>query len=179
MVVTPATGGPALPARARTVAIMAKLPNKTAIAGSLVGAALALSTPFIMQWEGKRNDPYRDVAGVLTVCHGETQAPMRHYSDAECSAMLSKRVEADFARPILMCVPGLAARPNEYAAAISLSYNIGVSAFCGSTVARRFNGGDWQAGCDAFALWNKAGGKVVQGLVNRRAAERRLCLTGR
>lgn len=65
---------------------------------------------------------------------------------------------------------------NEYDAAVQLSYNIGVTAFCGSTVVKRWNAGDYAGGCEAFLLWVKAGGRVVQGLVNRRERERRLCL---
>lgn len=152
-------------------------PPTAAVAGAAIFVALALATPEIMYWEGKRNAPYRDIVGVLTVCYGETQAPMKRYSDAECSAMLNRRVEADYARPILRCVPGFAAKPHPFAAAISLSYNIGAHAFCRSTVARRFNAGDWQGGCDAMLAWNKAGGKIVKGLVHRREAERKLCLS--
>jgi lysozyme len=148
-----------------------------AITGTLLGTALALATPQIMQWEGKRNDPYRDIVGVLTVCHGETRAPMRHYSDAECSAMLAARVEADYARPILACVPGFAGHPRAFAASISLSYNIGVAGFCRSSAANAFRAGNWAGGCDAFLGWNRAGGRVVPGLMRRRAAERRLCRT--
>lgn len=65
---------------------------------------------------------------------------------------------------------------NEYDAAIQLSYNIGQTAFCKSTVVRRWNAGDYAGGCEAFLMWNRVGGKVVQGLVNRRQKERRLCL---
>jgi lysozyme len=148
----------------------------TVAGGAALLAALSLATPEIMRWEGKRNDPYRDIVGVMTVCYGETQAVMRRYSDTECSAMLSRRVEGDYARLILKCVPGFAARPHPFAAAISLSYNIGTAGFCRSTSARRFNSGDWRGGCDAMLAWNRAGGKVVNGLVRRREAERRLCL---
>lgn len=146
--------------------------------GAMIAAAIAGSLALIKPFEGKRNDPYRDIVGVLTVCYGETQAPMRRYSDAECSAMLERRVEQDYAAPILRCVPGFATRPNPYAAAISLSYNIGVRAFCGSTAARQFNAGNWAKGCDAFLSWKMAGGKVIAGLVRRREAERALCLKG-
>ncbi|MCE7798825.1 lysozyme [Sphingobium sufflavum] len=156
-----------------------KAPSPTGVAagGALLVAALSLATPQIMRWEGKRNTPYRDMVGVLTVCHGETQAVMRRYSDAECAAMLHRRAEADYARPILACVPGLGARPRPFAAAISLAYNIGTAAFCRSTTARRFRAGDWAGGCEAMLAWNRAGGRAVTGLARRRAAERALCLS--
>ncbi|WP_373929255.1 lysozyme [Sphingomonas aerolata] len=59
---------------------------------------------------------------------------------------------------------------------MSLAYNIGTGGYCGSTVDRRFDAGQWRAACDAFLLWNKAGGRVVNGLDRRRRAERDLCL---
>lgn len=65
---------------------------------------------------------------------------------------------------------------NEYDSAVQLTYNIGEHAFCKSTIVKRWNAGDYAGGCDAFLMWNKAGGRVVQGLVNRRERERRLCL---
>lgn len=159
--------------------------SQIAVAGSLSAgaaaalvAALSLATPEIQRWEGKRNDPYRDIVGILTVCYGETQAPMHRYNDAECSAMLARRADADYARPILTCVPTFSERPYPFAAAISLSYNIGVKAFCGSTAARLFNQRKWTQGCNAMLAWNRAGGNVITGLVRRREAERTLCLKG-
>ena len=67
---------------------------------------------------------------------------------------------------------------HEYDAALQLSYNIGSGAFCGSTVVRRFNAGDYTGGCDAMLMWVKAGGRVIPGLVTRRERERALCLYG-
>lgn len=64
--------------------------NKKAVTGGVAAAALTLAVPLIAKWEGKRNDPYRDIVGVKTVCYGETRVPMRPYSDAECTAMLRK-----------------------------------------------------------------------------------------
>lgn len=66
---------------------------------------------------------------------------------------------------------------NEYDAALQLSYNIGSEAFCKSTVVKRWNAGDYEGGCNAFLMWNKANGKVIPGLVNRREQERALCLS--
>lgn len=67
--------------------------------------------------------------------------------------------------------------PNEFGAFVSLAYNIGPGAFARSTALRKFNGGDKKGAADAMLMWNKAGGKVVKGLQNRRAAERTLFLT--
>lgn len=145
---------------------------------ALVGttaAGLILAT--VSTWEGKRNDPYRDIVGVWTVCYGETQRPMRRYTDAECSAMLERRL-VDYAQPVLARNPNLAGRPNQLAAAVSLSYNIGQSAYARSSVARLFSAGQYRAACEGFMRWNRAGGKPVKGLTNRRAFERALCLKG-
>lgn len=152
-----------------------KVPAKV-IAWATAGA-VAVATPFIAGWEGKRNDPYKDIAGIRAVCYGETRVDMRRYSDAECTAMLERAVEG-FTANVLKCTPSLAYKPYALAAATSLSYNIGQSAYCNSTVAKRFNAGDYKGGCEGFAAWRMAGGKVVQGLVNRRKAETELCLTG-
>lgn len=152
------------------------MPSKPMMGLGLGGAALLLSVPFIANWEGKRNDPYVDIVGVQTVCYGETRVEMRRYTDAECTAMLTRAVEG-FQTQVLRCTPVLANHPHKLAAATSLAYNIGASNYCRSTAARRFNAGDLRGGCEAIKLWNKAGGKVVKGLVNRRKQEYELCLT--
>lgn len=143
---------------------------------ALVGTtAAALLTATVAKWEGKSNDPYRDIVGIATVCYGETRVPMRRYSDAECTAMLQDGL-ADFAAPVLKRNPELKGHPHALAAAISLSYNVGAANYARSTVARKFSAGDWRGACDAFLMWNRAGGRVVLGLTRRREDERSLCL---
>ena len=56
----------------------------------------------------------------------------------------------------------------------SLAYNIGIGAFGSSTLLRLFNAGQTDLAAAQFAVWRRAGGKVLQGLVNRRADERRV-----
>lgn len=141
-----------------------------------IGAA-ALVTAIVGQFEGKRNDPYADLIGRMTVCYGETRVTMRRYSDAECRDMLADGL-ADFAGPVLARNPELRGHDPQIAAAVSLSYNIGQANYARSTVARRFSAGDWRGACDAFLLWNRAGGREVPGLTKRRAAERAICLRG-
>ncbi|WP_335876684.1 lysozyme, partial [Acinetobacter baumannii] len=45
-----------------------------------------------------------------------------------------------------------------------------------STLLKKLNKGDYQGAADQFLVWNKAGGKVMKGLVRRREAERALFL---
>lgn len=146
----------------------------TAITGA-GAAALLIAT--VAQFEGKRNDPYFDIVHVQTVCYGETRVAMRRYSDGECSDMLANGL-ADFAGPVLKANPELAGHDAQLAAAVSLSYNIGLANYRKSTVSRRFRAGNWRGACDAFLMWSNAGGRKVDGLVRRREEERAMCLRG-
>lgn len=65
---------------------------------------------------------------------------------------------------------------NEADALISLAYNIGAGAFSKSNLLRRLNKGDRAGAAKAFHLWNKGGGRVLPGLVSRRAREAALFL---
>ena len=63
----------------------------------------------------------------------------------------------------------------EYDAYTQLAYNIGDGAFCGSTLVRKLNAQDYPGACAEISKWNKAGGRVVNGLTVRREKERALC----
>ncbi|MGP4772512.1 lysozyme [Acinetobacter sp. PFS20] len=65
---------------------------------------------------------------------------------------------------------------NQFDALVSLTYNIGSSAFKSSTLLKKLNKRDYQGAADQFTLWNKAKGKILDGLTRRRAAERALFL---
>ena len=137
---------------------------------------LAIAIAAVGAYEGLSLKAYPDIVGVPTICYGETknvklgQTATKEYCDSQLSARLiefNQGVESCITRPL---------RDNERVAFVSLAYNIGVGAFCQSTVVRRFNAGDKAGACDAILMWNRAGGKVVQGLVNRRVKEREMCL---
>jgi GH24 family phage-related lysozyme (muramidase) len=66
---------------------------------------------------------------------------------------------------------------NQFGACVSLAYNVGSTGFAKSTVLRELNAGNYDKAAAAFRMWNKAGGEVTQGLVNRREAEIKLFLT--
>lgn len=65
---------------------------------------------------------------------------------------------------------------NQFSACVSLSYNIGDGAFSRSSVLRYINAKDFSNAAKSFASWNKGGGKVLPGLVKRRAEESQLFL---
>jgi lysozyme len=151
-------------------------------AGIIAAAVVALALPLVQLWEGRSLVAYRDIAGIPTICDGETRGVKMgdRATPAECDAMTEAAV-AEFERAIRPCLPR--SLPTETRAAfVVTAYNIGASAFCGSSMSRRALAGDLRGACDALMLWNKArvNGQlqVVRGLTNRRAAERALCLRG-
>lgn len=62
----------------------------------------------------------------------------------------------------------------QFDAMVSLAYNIGLGAFSKSTLLRKHNDKCYSCAANQFPLWNKAAGKVMSGLIRRRAAEREL-----
>lgn len=147
------------------------------LVGTVGAGAAALLIVTVAQFEGKSNTPYRDMIGVATVCYGETRVQMHRYSDDECKDMLAGGL-ADFAGPVLAINPELRGHDPQTVAASSLAYNIGVTNYRRSTVAREFRAGHWKTACNAFLSWNRAGGRPVAGLTRRRQAERTICLRG-
>ncbi len=89
--------------------------------------------------------------------------------------ILLQRDAGDAERVVRRCAP-VPMYQHEFDAAVSLAYNIGGKAFCGSTVARRFNAGDYEGACNAFLMWDKFRGRTLPGLVARRERERAMCL---
>lgn len=159
------------------MAITASLKKK--LSASIAGGAMAIAAVLIPSLEGVEYKPYRDVVGVLTVCYGHTGQdiiPDKTYTEAECKAMLDKDLQP-FARSVERSVK-VPASEYQKAALISFSYNVGVKAFESSTLLKKLNAGDSRGACDEMKRWNKAGGKVWKGLVNRREVEREICNWG-
>jgi len=145
------------------------------VIGGTVAAVLLAAAAIIRPWEGLETDPYEDIVGVWTVCYGQTGVEMRSYTPDECDAMLRESV-ARYADAVAKCIH----RPltvNQWAAVTSWAYNVGPAAACNSTLVRQINSGapasEW---CAELLRWNKAGGKVVRGLTNRRRAEYEVCV---
>ncbi|HEY4942549.1 MAG TPA: lysozyme [Rhizomicrobium sp.] len=150
-------------------------------------AVFPFCMPIIKQFEGFRAAPYKDSGGIPTIGYGTIL-----YPDGKAVTMADPTVTEDQATGFLShqmslksaAIAPLLLRPaslHQAAAMLSLTYNIGTSAFKNSTVLRQFNAGNIQAAADAFLMWDKAtvDGKavVVDGLHNRRVQERTIFLT--
>lgn len=150
------------------------------IVGVVAASILYVTIP---KDEGTEYKAYRDIAGIWTICQGDTAnvRPGMVETPEGCRARLERQLIAH-AKPVMACAPQLKGRDNQTAASVSLAYNIGTAGFCNSTAAKRFRAGDWRGGCNAFLSWDKArvNGvlRPVKGLTLRRQRERELCLRG-
>jgi len=165
-------------------------PNPNAMRGLAAATvvAIGIATPFISGWEGedlvaKQNS--FDPKGVITACNGITNYDLpglkkgMKFTHDECAQLLHDHIPK-YAIPIDKCVKVEISNYTR-AALYSASYNLGPGTVCKSSMVRKINAGDLQGGCDAFMLYitakNVHGKRVVlKGLVNRRTAERKLCL---
>lgn len=126
----------------------------------------------IKEFEGWKATAYLCPANVWTIGWGSTGPhvkPGMTITPERGEALL----RADLARFEAAVTHGVttSVTQDQYDAMVSLAFNIGVAAFKRSSVLRHTNARNWAAAEKAFALWNKAGGRVLPGLVRRRRAE--------
>lgn len=149
---------------------------RNSIAALVVSAAALVG---IAQWEDYRGEAYVPVKGdVPTIGFGTTAGVKPGDTITPPRALVRLLADADeYARAVKRCAP-VPMYQHEFDAFVSLTYNIGPTAFCGSTLAKKLNAGDYAGACEQILRWNKAGGRVLSGLVKRRAAEYRQCMGG-
>ncbi|HBL7126824.1 lysozyme [Enterobacter asburiae] len=136
----------------------------------------------IKQFEGCKLTAYQDSVGVWTIGYGWTQPvdgkPIRAGMTIkqETAERLLKTglvsYESDVSRLVKV---GLT--QGQFDALVSFTYNLGARSLSTSTLLRKLNAGDYAGASDEFLRWNKAGGKVLNGLTRRREAERALFLS--
>jgi lysozyme len=145
-----------------------------AIVGVAAATGLLVFTP---AQEGRVLKTYRDIGGVISYCDGATENPQvgHVYTNAECDAQTDRDLERH-AAGIAKCVNMDRLTDGQKVAFVDAAYNIGVPAFCGSSMARKANAGDMVGACNALLSWNKVAGREVPGLTKRRQRERELCL---
>lgn len=144
--------------------------------------------------EGVRNKPYRDVVGLWTVGVGHLMYPEqakldvpnrklfpikpeddRKFTDEEVDQILRNDLRR-FELGVLRYCPGDLTQ-GQMDALVSFSFNLGLGGLQRSTLRAKHNRGDYEGAADEFLKYTKAGGKVYQGLVNRRNDERALYLS--
>ncbi|EPC0985435.1 lysozyme [Enterobacter hormaechei] len=136
----------------------------------------------IKQFEGCKLTAYQDSVGIWTIGYGWTQPvdgkPIRAGMTIkqETAERLLKTglvsYESDVSRLVKF---GLT--QGQFDALVSFTYNLGARSLSTSTLLRKLNVGDYAGAADEFLRWNKAGGKVLNGLTRRREAERALFLS--
>lgn len=133
----------------------------------------------IKKWEGFRSKAYLCPAKVPTIGYGNTFYPDGRkvklgevISQNEAERLLKITVN-NFAKEVDKLVK-VRVTDNQFSALVSLAYNIGIGAFSGSTLLRLLNQGNYDGASAQFDRWNRAGGVVSQGLINRRNEERKL-----
>jgi len=139
-------------------------------------SANQVATTLIHKWEGCKLTAYPDPAtggDPWTVGWGAT-GPNIHQG----TVWTQEQADADLNSRLTTLISKMASyihmpiTSNQLGAMASLAYNIGFAAWSQSTLLREFNSGDIQSAANQFLVWNRAAGKVMTGLENRRKDER-------
>ena len=136
----------------------------------------------IKQFEGCKLTAYQDSVGVWTIGYGWTKPvdgkPIRAgmtIKQETAERLLNTGLvsyENDVSRLVKVDLT-----QGQFDALVSFTYNLGARSLSTSTLLRKLNAGDYAGAADEFLRWNKAGGKVLNGLTRRREAERALFLS--
>lgn len=137
-------------------------------------------TDLIKQFEGLKLQAYKDVAGIWTIGYGLTRYP-DGTKVKQGDKITQQQAEAYFQETLQKFAQGVEdsiktkVNNNQFAALVSFAYNVGLNAFKESTLLKLVNENPNNPAIEAqFMRWVNAGGRPVQGLVNRRRHEANL-----
>lgn len=127
----------------------------------------------IKAFEGLELKAYKDSVGILTIGYGSTGSHVRPgmVITKEQAEELLKQDVSRFEGGVndVVKVP---LTQNQFDALVSFSFNLGLGNLKSSTLLRKLNASDYYGAANEFLRWNKAGGKVLNGLTRRRQAEK-------
>lgn len=136
----------------------------------------------IKRFEGLRLKAYQDSVGVWTIGYGWTQpvdgkkvGPGMQIDQATADRLLKCGV-VQYEQGVNQLVR-VKITQGQFDALVSFAYNLGLRSLSTSTLLKKLNAGDKQSAADEFGKWVNAGGKRLDGLVTRRAAEREMFLS--
>lgn len=137
----------------------------------------------IKKHEAFMSKPYLDPVGIPTIGYGATYYPNGNkvtMSDNPITKAQAEEMLKEMLIPYEVAVKkvSLTLNQNQFDALVSFSYNVGTGALSKSTLAKKVkaNPNDLSIAYE-FARWNKAGGKILRGLVRRRKEEADLYFT--
>lgn len=139
----------------------------------------------VAAFEGFRARAYADPVGIWTIGYGETRGVTPNtgpWTEWYARRRLRQRLDRDYLPTVLTTAreARLKLKQHEADALASLVYNLGPGILRkGSTMGDALRSRQRSRIADAFLVYNRAGGRVLPGLVRRRKAERHLFLTGR
>ena len=131
-------------------------------------------TEILKYFEGCKLTAYQDSVGVWTIGYGHTKGVydgMTITQDQAEQMLLSELEEYEGYIENMVTVP---LTQNQFDALVVWVYNLGPTNFKNSTLLKELNAGNYNAAGQEITRWNKAGGKVLAGLVKRREAEAEL-----
>ena len=136
----------------------------------------------IKGFEGFSSEPYLCPAKVWTIGYGSTTGSdggpvgpdMGVISEAEAEALLVRDLEASEGWVLRLVKKPIS--ENQFSALTSFTFNVGCGALQRSTLRMKLNRGKYLGAADEFPKWRRAGGRILAGLVRRRAAARALFL---
>lgn len=140
--------------------------------------AVQVAAALCRRFEGLYLSPYLCPAGVATVGYGSTiyESGLKvtlldpPISKARAEELLIWSINNRYLPAVLKLCPGLA-DPNQLAALIDFTYNLGAGNLQASTLRKRVNLGDWDGARAQIRRWNKSRGRILKGLTVRREAE--------
>ena len=135
---------------------------------------------FLKDREGYSATAYKDSGGVWTIGHGTIKiAGVPVYEGDSCTPEQAEqymRNDLQWAEAAVNRLVKVSLYQSQYDALVSFVYNVGQGGFTTSTLLRKLNEAKYRDAAEEFLRWNRAGGKPVQGLTNRRVAEKELFL---
>jgi GH24 family phage-related lysozyme (muramidase) len=141
----------------------------------------------IRRWEGLhrrlpdgRIGAYPDPVGIWTIGYGSIWHPEAQRAVQQGDVITQSQAEQWLDQEVQEKAKGIAPlcsvplTQSMFDALVSFAYNVGIGAFEESTLRRKLNQKDYEGAAQEFDRWVKAGGSVIQGLVNRRNDEEAL-----
>jgi lysozyme len=126
----------------------------------------------IKRFEGFASKAYLCPAGIWTIGYGHTKGVKPGDTCTEEQATQWLREDVEEAEAVVRSSTKLALHQSEFDALVSFVFNVGGGAYQRSTLLRKLRYGDLSGAAQQFSRWTRGGGKVLPGLVKRRAAER-------